>query len=236
MVDNDQNNSEKSTDQGYEFPEETTQEFGSAPHSGGTEDLMSILRNKNVIYFFGGIVALYILSTLFGSSSNEIEPVEIEDLQEEQVMLTEPEPVQSPTYTSFDAMLDETSNQDEELEKLQRSVASLNRQNADFRSKIQVLDKKIDDINVTLKRTSTQLAKLIDKDMAKSNEKKEVVLEEYRIKAVISGRAWLIDRSGNNITVKVGDKLPTYGRITEIKPVEGIVTTSSGRVISFDAS
>jgi hypothetical protein len=61
-------------------------------------------------------------------------------------------------------------------------------------------------------------------------------LQEYRIKAVISGRAWLEDRNGQNITVKVGDKLPTYGRITEIKPIEGIVNTSSGRVISFEAT
>jgi predicted RNase H-like nuclease (RuvC/YqgF family) len=235
MVDNDPNKTnEQTADQGYEFQKETTQEFGNASASGGTEDLMSILRNKNVMYTLGGIVGLYVLLNLF-SSGSEIEPVEAEEVQQE---VAEPPTMQeqSASYTSFDTMLKETTEKDEDLEKLQRQVSSLNRQNTDLRSRVQTLDQKIDDINISLKRTSAQLEKLIDKDMAKSQDKKEVVLEEYRIKAVISGRAWLVDRSGNNTTVKVGDKLPTYGRVTEIKPVEGIVNTSSGRVIGFDAS
>ena len=68
----------------------------------------------------------------------------------------------------------------------------------------------------------------------KSSEPKERK-EEYRVRAIISGRAWVEDSAGNNVTVKVGDRIPTYGKITEIKPVEGIVITSSGRIISFEA-
>ncbi len=231
MVDNDPN---KGSEQSYEFQKETTQEFSNASQSGGTEDLMSILRNKNVMYTIGGIIGLYVLLNLF-SSGNEIEEVEVEEVKQETVVEEQPT-MEQPTYSAFDAMLEETTNKDDELDKLQRQVSSLNRQNTDLRSKVQTLDQKVDDINISLKRAVVQLEKLIDKDMAKTQGKKEVVLEEYRIKAVISGRAWLVDRSGNNTTVKVGDKLPTYGRITEIKPVEGIVNTSSGRVIGFDAN
>ena len=54
MVDNDPN---KGSEQSYEF-QKKQRKFSNVSQSGGTEDLMSILRNKNVMYTIGGIIGL----------------------------------------------------------------------------------------------------------------------------------------------------------------------------------
>ena len=55
----------------------------------------------------------------------------------------------------------------------------------------------------------------------------------YQLKAVVPGRAWLQGSKGSTQTIKVGDTLQGYGRITAINTVQGQVVTSSGRTISY---
>lgn len=236
----DETNQNKQDEQGYEFPKETSKEYGAGAHSGGTEHIMSVLKNQRVMYALGGVLGLYILLSLFsGGSDSEIQPVEDAPAisAPTPTEMTEPQaPVETKTsFNTFDELMGESTKKDEELEKLQKSVSSLNRQYADSRARLQDLDKKVDDLTLLVNRTSTQLSKLIDEDdkRQQSSAKKDVVLKEFKIRAILSGRAWLEDKNGNNLTVKVGDKLPTYGRITEIKPEEGVVITSSGRSITF---
>ncbi|MFT3742034.1 MAG: hypothetical protein QM752_05085 [Gammaproteobacteria bacterium] len=56
----------------------------------------------------------------------------------------------------------------------------------------------------------------------------------YSVKALITGRAWLqADGSDDLITLKVGDNLPGYGKITGIDPNAGTVATSAGPVFTY---
>jgi intracellular multiplication protein IcmG len=55
----------------------------------------------------------------------------------------------------------------------------------------------------------------------------------YFLKAVIPGRAWLIDSNGNTYTVREGSKLANYGTIRFIDARRSRVLTSSGKIIAF---
>lgn len=228
-------------DQEYSFPDKPSQEFGKAAHTGGTEDILSILRNKRVLTALGGIVGLYLLISLFSGSDEAevVEVVETEVTQEVQAFENEFDQLEVDTgdsvsiFADLDDSMQKTSKTDEELDALKRQVASINRQNADFRTQLKQLDNKIDALTKSVERSAQQLSQ-VAKTQVSSTEKKQVeVKQDYKIRAVISGRAWIEDKAGNNITVKVGDAIPTYGRVTKIMPVEGIVETSSGRRITF---
>ena len=240
----DINNRETNQEQEYEFPDKHSQEFGKTPHSGGTESLMSLLKNKQVMYAVGGIVGLYVLLNVFSSDEeevvNEVEPAQVsmEDNFEtmETDLMEEISADATSTMSIFDSIDEETEAQDqtnEEIDGLKRQIASLNRQNVDFRSQVKQLEIKLDTLQKTVERAARQISEFADLQDKKETGDKVEILQDYKIRAVISGRAWIEDKSGNNVTVKVGDNIPTYGRVTKIKPVEGMIETSSGRTISF---
>ena len=240
----DINNPETNQEQEYEFPDKHSQEFGKTPHSGGTESLTSLLKNKQVLYAVGGIVGLYVLLNVFSSDEEEV----VDEVEPAQVSMEDSfDSIDSDvtddisadttsTLSIFDSIDDEANDQDqtnEEIDGLKRQIASLNRQNVDFRSQVKQLEIKLDTLQKTVERAARQISEFADLQDKKESEEKVEVLQDYKIRAVISGRAWIEDKSGNNVTVKVGDNIPTYGRVTKIKPVEGMIETSSGRTISF---
>jgi intracellular multiplication protein IcmG len=55
----------------------------------------------------------------------------------------------------------------------------------------------------------------------------------YYVRAMIQGRAWLMTSDGTTFTVSDGDNLPGYGQVQTIDPAQGVVLTSSGRVINY---
>ncbi|MEC7031002.1 MAG: hypothetical protein VXW87_05010 [Pseudomonadota bacterium] len=239
----DDMNPKSEQDQEYSFPDKPTQEFGSTPHSGGTETLMSVLQNKRLLMVVGGVVGVYILLNLFsGDDEAELkaaveEPaIEAEELPMEvsEPVSVEAAPAPISIFAEAEAVEKEPNKVAEDIESLKRQIASVNRQSADFRSQIKQLDNKLDILTKALERNSQQLSTVVKTQQSKETEKKAVEKkQDYKIRAVISGRAWVEDKEGNNMTVKVGDNIPTYGRVTKIRPVEGLIETSSGRVISF---
>ena len=240
----DINNPETNQEQEYEFPDKHSQEFGKTPHSGGTESLTSLLKNKQVMYAVGGIVGLYVLLNVFSSDDDEaiVDDVDTAVSMEDSFDIdsdSSSDPVAidaGPTMSIFDTIDQETEAEDktnEEIDALKRQIASLNRQNVDFRSQVKQLEIKLETLQKTVERAARQISEFSDMQDKQESEEKVEALQDYKIRAVISGRAWIEDKSGNNVTVKVGDNIPTYGRVTKIKPVEGMIETSSGRTISF---
>lgn len=237
----DDMNPKSEQDQEYSFPDKPTQEFGSNPHSGGTETLTSILQNKRLIAIVGGIVGVYILISLVSGDDEETlktsmdEPAVSAVVETDQVtpaVMVESAPIS--IFAEAEAPTKATDKTVEEIDSLKRQIASMNRQSADFRSQLKEMDGKMDVLTKALDRNTQQLSTVVKTQQSKVSDKKSVELkQEYKIRAVISGRAWVEDKAGNNMTVKIGDNIPTYGRVTKIRPVEGLVETSSGRMISF---
>lgn len=218
----------------------SSQEFGSSPMSGGTESLMSFVKNQKAVAIIGGLLFLYIVMNLFSSSEDEDDNgiVVSDDIPAMEQHSEAPQATAEPTksvsiFDSIDDMAEEGNKTSEELDRLKSQVASLNRQNVDMRNRMDKVDQQLNKLTTAVEKSNMQLSALVKtQEKDKTQEKKEV-LQEYRIRAIISGRAWLEDGEGNNVTVKVGDNIPTYGRVTKIKPIEGIVETSTGRMITF---
>jgi len=58
--------------------------------------------------------------------------------------------------------------------------------------------------------------------------------EDFVVHATIPGRAWLRNRDGALVTVREGDMLPGYGRVTNINPVKGTVSLDTQIVFKED--
>lgn len=239
----DEIDSNKQTDQQeeeYSYPGPETKEFGVSPHSGGTETLASLLQNKRILAVVGGVIALYLLMSIFSGGGDSFDDLDIEPVNDTMAM-TQPEPIAAPTptpvfsaFAEIEEDAEEESQQSIEIDRLKTQLTSLARQASDSRGRLKKLEAQIETISKASLDNSAKLSKLIKTQADQiAEKKKEVVLQDYKIRALISSRAWLEDKFGNNITVKVGDNIPTYGRVTKIKPVEGIVETSSGRLITF---
>lgn len=236
------NDRNQNQEEGYQFPSKESKEFGHAPHSGGTESLSSLLKNKRLVGVVGGLFLLYIIMNLFSGSGDEITPVEdsAPEVQQQEAPQAQQSEVQQPAaqQASIFDTLDEQNQKpdptDESMTRMKTQINSLNRQSSESRVKIRQLENKIDSMTKTLNDVSTQISKFVKvQEDQKKSKKKEPVLQEYSIRAIITGRAWVEDSTGSNMTVKIGDTIPTYGRVTKIKPIEGVVETSSGRKITF---
>ena len=91
-----------------------------------------------------------------------------------------------------------------------------------------------------LNRLSNQLADLRDrvimtekviKSMQPKPAKKPLAI--FYLRGIIEGRAWVVDSKGKNVTVRIGDSLPDYGKIVGIFPDAGFIATDSKRKITF---
>lgn len=73
----------------------------------------------------------------------------------------------------------------------------------------------------------------LPKTKQQSNEKATPIAiaePEYKVHAVVPGRAWLKSTKGQMITVTEGDSIAYYGKVLVINATDGVVLTSSGVV------
>ena len=54
----------------------------------------------------------------------------------------------------------------------------------------------------------------------------------YNVQAVVPGRAWLMSNTGTSFSVAIGDKVEGLGVIVDIDALNGIVATSSGKLLT----
>lgn len=55
----------------------------------------------------------------------------------------------------------------------------------------------------------------------------------FHLKAVVPGRAWIINNHGVSQSVSVGDSVPQYGIVKVVDADRGMVLMSSGKVITY---
>jgi intracellular multiplication protein IcmG len=55
----------------------------------------------------------------------------------------------------------------------------------------------------------------------------------YQLRAVVPGRAWIVDSDGESHSVAVGDTVRQYGNVQSIDADTGVVITTSGKTIKF---
>lgn len=116
------------------------------------------------------------------------------------------------------------------------AINDLSRDNEFMLREYNKMQRDIDHVN---KKLDTIINKL--HEMTKQKEAPKSVapptapkkLYVLHVRAMVDGRAWLIDDKGATATVVVGHKLKDYGTVEKILVNQGVVTTSSGRTINF---
>lgn len=108
------------------------------------------------------------------------------------------------------------------IDALAKQVNAVSQTVVQMRSTVESMNKTVSDLDASVKQLT-----------AKPKVKTPTRLVLYRIKALVPGRAWLTSSTGMPTTVRQGDILPGYGRIMLIDPHQGVVATSSGRVIQY---
>ncbi len=103
-----------------------------------------------------------------------------------------------------------------------QKLAALQGQLSDLDGNIAQLDNNIAVANTRLSTTQAQLSQVLGQETADQ--------QKLTLRAVVPGRAWLVDGKGNTISVTVGTALGNIGTVTEIDADNSQVVTSSGYV------
>lgn len=242
----------------YEYPEETTTEesYGMGSKLGRTETMSSqfaMLKDPRVI---GSIVAFmllsYLVSHLFayliGSRSTEAKPkvtvVKQDNTKVDSIakQLKNQQQQNQQTLQGYDQKFSSIQNTSKEnvmeLKQVSSKVNQLEDSLSELSNNISDLHYELSLINDEMKSMKKKPKVVVPKKVAvkkikKVIKKKKIVLQHYHIRAAIHGRAWLDSKNRSFVTVKLGDRLPTYGKITAIFPDQGLIKTSSGRDISY---
>ena len=244
----------------FVFDDEVNQEepeYTKESYEGSTENIKSLLHNKRLMMLGGAVIGLWVITFLFDSMMPK-DSVE-EDLEALTVSL---DPVASPSQpetktANYDEFENKVKSNADGVEKINANIqqqnSSIEKAHQNFNmlnTKVNKMANDISDIHyqfntiLEIERDLFQkIAKIEDKmkkeeEAAKKKlEVKKIVkpLKTYFIRAVVEGRAWLVDPQGHSVTVSVGNSLTDYGKIEKIYSSQGFIVTSSGRVIQFPA-
>lgn len=109
---------------------------------------------------------------------------------------------------------------------------------ADLTKSVDKLQTSLKDLNQQFDSYNKNLAAIVS-TLGKTQAELELVLaqkaqdtEKYTLRAVVPGQAWLVNASGQTVTVSVGSSLGNYGKVTRIDSDAGKVYMSSGYVFS----
>ncbi len=227
---------EKPTGQ-YQFPGQgSNEEYGKSSVSGGTENVKSILTNRRVLILLGVVVvaiALWVVNRE-ESSDDDVSDTSIPKIEAPEPVVPSPPVIEQPvapeipvvhTSPKLESDIDQLGRRldgyDHQINTISVSVQQLNASNYEMTRQLQRIAKDIEELKPKKKPAKIAV------------EHKKVVLKTYYIRAIIDGRAWIRSGLSDNMTIKLGDEVPTYGKVKGIYPNEGVITTTSDRTIVF---
>ena len=236
----------------YEYPEGSVSEkkYGVLSKEGRTESPLNYFKDPkslSMILFAGGLFYLvsHLLSYTLGDrnkTKDESSALVIkQNLSDKKITEISSKISKDREFTR--KKIDGISSQFNDVREASKANKNLLENNkskmAALESKIASNAELISDLKAMLSSLSynvNQIKKgLIKKP--KPVKKAKVIpvkLKVFSLKAMIHGRAWVESNEGEFMTVKVGDQLPTYGRVIYIDEALGVVKTNSGRDIRYD--
>jgi len=227
----------------YHLPEEEkTEEYSEQAYSSTTENIRSILMNRRVQMMLGGVVGLTLImmvASWFGKtpptkvdtpviSEKKSKP---EDVPEAQIVVDHSDDINE-LRTKMENKLNDT---EEKLRLAQNTIDELKREEDDMKRKY---DNQISELKDKLDVLMSKLDKPEEKkpEVVEKKPEPKPIPKDYRLRAMIDGRAWLGYDGTKTITVKKGDSLDDdyWGNVEGIYPSEGRVTTTTNREIYFN--
>jgi hypothetical protein len=146
-------------------------------------------------------------------------------------------------FAQVDQQLNLLSHQQINLAKMQKKqqlkeVGSFGTMLKDQNKKMTTLTNKIDDLSVQFAKMNKTLAN-VNQSIVKTQVQLKLVIAEkaaeaqkMTLRAVVPGRAWLVNGKGQTLTISVGNELPYYGKVLKIDSKANTVTMSTGYVFS----
>lgn len=260
MVDNNQNNDEYQFTEMDSYDNDSMNEMNenTNPSYEHLERLPKKNIKRNALLTIGVIILVMVLYKLIGylffSGKNDTVSTTVPATPVTQVTTAapssvipapEPQPTQQP-LVSDSSLGQKVAAMEVSQDSVKAEVNSLNQQISTMDSNINNLNNQITNLNQMISNLSNQLAKQSDemsmlltrfqpKPIHKQVVRHRTPVESirYYLQAIIPGRAWLIGSNGSTITVREGTKINGYGVVKLIDSIQGLVVTSSGRVIKF---
>ena len=232
-------------DETYDFPHEEDKEKYSMSPFGGTESIKSLFKNKRLIMTVGGVLGFYLIIQLMVWIF-----VSKKDTTDQKAMLI-PETVQPKNVVSTPVKVAEVKQPDTQVLSAQAEIVSRHT------NLLKSVENKMSDIVIQQARMQRNLENLeknyrtnigwigqyVRQQQAEARArlaavrkvpKKAMPVYTYYTRAAIHGRAWLVQKNTHhNITVSVGDTVPSYGQVMAIDPDSGRITTASKRMIRY---
>ena len=228
----------------YDFPNQEQKEQYSMSPFGGTESIKTLFKNKRLMMSLGGMFAfylmLYLVSHFFSGDGAQTQPVKIAQTTVKPAVQTSPPPqIDQNKPSDQDLLVKEQSVQLKEqldvIQQLQTKIDQLMSRQSETQAQLNTLEGQyrvnIVDINEYINHQKAKEAALLQKAKVKKQAKP---VYTYFTRAAIHGRAWVVDsKNHRDISVTIGDTIPSYGTVIAIDPDSGHIRTSSSRVIRY---
>lgn len=235
----------KSSDEEYQFPkdeyvspeashdEEKEAAPGAQRPSSRLVHLISLLpknlsdfKNKRILFIIGGVIILILFIHFIRTTTKEtpqLAPIATQPAQSTQV--TQSNDVQ----TTLGVLQQSGSQTQTEIQTLKSQLLDMQNNMDQLQAQNQQLQQSIATLTTQLQDLTSQLNNALTR-IRPGRSARHIV---YHLRAVVPDRAWIATGRGQGISVTVGNHIPQYGVVRSIDSQNGIVTTSSGRVIKY---
>lgn len=226
----------------YQLPEdEKTEEYTPKAYQHSTENVLSMLKNQKVQMALLGAVGLsilmYVVSGFLNPNSSSEDPAkDNKPPAEESGDSKDNDPENPPKKPPVTPPSEDPNTHSDELEQL---VKQQGNEIASINNEIEALKEAVSSHDVTsdiseIKQAINDIMQQIKPKPEPKPEPKEK-LEYFHLRAAQEGRAYIQnDTTGQTTSVAIGDHVKTYGTIEVIDAEQGIIKTSSGRLIEFN--
>ena len=195
-------------------------------------------KNPRAVVVIGAIIVLIIIFSFVHSSSSQAQML---SAATDNTTASAPAPVTQPTTAPTFSSALSTPDDSGALKSIKASATSNQAAIANLQVQIEGLKGELQRINQGQQTTDQAVVALSESVRRLTNAlenptKKKIVKPVkmvYNLRAIVSGRAWVVDQNGNSQSITVGSHLKQYGTVQKILPNQGMVTTSSGKVIEF---
>jgi uncharacterized coiled-coil protein SlyX len=225
-------------DEEYHFSETPKTPTVFAPtrtSSNPAANVFEKITRKNILLAIAAIVVVLVVYKLAGSLfSRQTKPVQPPLAPVTQV--APPKPVAPPPAPVVTAPVTPplTADLEAKLARSEDAITQLTDRVTTLQDQLTTMGGALQSALDQLKQQEAALAALKKPPVQEAHAAEP--LPRYYMTAAVRGRAWLVDEKGETTTVSLGDQLGSYGVVIDISPNRGIVATSSGRMIQYQAT
>ena len=196
-------------------------------------------QHKRMIIIIGAVVVIGLTFGIMRTLKSHSEPAPAIDQPAAPAVVQAPiaQPVTDPQITDqLTELKQESINNSVATRQLQSQVLQLTNSLNQTRTNQQQLNQSLMVLVGQVQQLTSELKTLSHPKPVKVEAPAPKPVEKvitYQIRAVVPGRAWIVNSDGESQSVAIGDVVPQYGNVQSIDADTGVVITTSGKTIKF---